>query len=330
LVAPVQPPQPIQPPQPQPSKTWEREEDEEIYRLLGDPSHTWDYASAVEVHNATFHKKRTETSYKQRVKKIAQEKGIPLRTNNRWTEEEKRTVLEMVQSHPINTPWEKLSEQLQRSEIAVKSIYYDHVSPMEHVQNCLRTIQTSVIQEVMDAISYKCVECGRRDCSLPYLWKSDTYCETCHVRLYKTLIEERWRQINEFSMRTNKASCNLCEKKAVFDNGLFSRFHYDHIDMFNKSESICEMVRSGCPVEDIYHEIDKCQLLCVSCHKLITKMEHLCGFVRLKKQMEDTEQDREACSAVYQTLMRKIYDALKSHALPSPSPASSGDDYKEE
>lgn len=61
--------------------------------------------------------------------------------------------------------------------------------------------------------------------------------------------------------------------------------HYDHLNMLNKSESICEMVKTGAPMDDIYREMDKCQLLCISCHKIVTKMEHLCGFVRLKKQI---------------------------------------------
>ena len=74
-------------------------------------------------------------------------------------------------------------------------------------------------------------------------------------------------------------------------------------------------------MDDIYREMDKCQLLCISCHRIVTKMEHLCGFVRLKKQMEDTEEKRQEYSELYRRLMTPIYEAIKNQkTLPVPVP----------
>ena len=95
------------------------------------------------------------------------------------------------------------------------------------------------------------------------------------------------------------------------------------------------MVKSGAPMDDIYREMDKCQLLCISCHKIVTKMEHQCGFVRLKKQMEDTEEKRQEYSAIYQRLMTPIYHVISAEnasippvppslpAPPAPAPSLS-------
>ena len=221
-------------------------------------------------------------------------------------------MIEAVRVRPLAPDWEEISTSLHRSEHTLKSMYYELVPPLQHIQTCLAVVQPADILQVMESLSFQCVRCGTTEYSAPYFWKEEAHCEACFLKWYGEEVAERWRLVRAYSVQVKKNACNLCGRIAVFDNTLSSRFHYDHIDMFNKSESIYEMVRTGQPVDDIYREIDKCQLLCISCHKVVTKMEHLCGFVRLKKQMEDTEENREANSAVYQELMKKIYDVIQS------------------
>jgi hypothetical protein len=253
------------------------------------------------------------------VKKIAQENNIPLKTNNRWTEEEKKEVIEAIRLHPIHTPWETISASIQRSESAIKTLYYEEVTPVEHIQSCLQALQPSDILQVMETMGFSCTFCGTREFSQPFIWQNNTYCESCYLQEYKTIVEERWRQTQEYAIHTKKTGCNLCGKAAPFDSSMPIRFHYDHLDMFNKSESVCEMVRTGGQMDDIYREMDKCQLLCISCHRVVTKMEHLCGFVRLKKQMEDTEEKRQEYSELYRRLMAPIYETIASQKTLVPS-----------
>ena len=102
------------------------------------------------------------------------------------------------------------------------------------------------------------------------------------------------------------------EPEATFDNTLANRFHYDHINMFDKSDSICKLVREGTNIEDIYKEIDKCQLLCVSCHSVVTKVELMCGFTRIKRQMTkefnetEDEEKRNKLISEYSELYNKF------------------------
>lgn len=87
------------------------------------------------------------------------------------------------------------------------------------------------------------------------------------------------------------------------------------------SSSVCEMVRTGVIITDIYDEIDKCQLLCISCHKIVTKIEHLCGFIRFKRQLvkeynDSTDVSKKVSliseySNIYNKFMSKIYETLK-------------------
>jgi len=61
-------------------------------------------------------------------------------------------------------------------------------------------------------------------------------------------------------------------------------------------------------------------LICISCHKIITKMEHQCGFIRFKKQMTKDyneadeiikEEILKKYSLKYNMFMSKVYSLLK-------------------
>ena len=141
------------------------------------------------------------------------------------------------------------------------------------------------------------------------------------VTLFSTEVSNRWNQVSEYSKGCNKTACNICGKLATFDNTLANRFNYDHVDMFDKKDSICKMVREGSLIDNIYKEIDRCQLLCASCHTIVTKIEHKCGFIRLKKQLnkdyDDGEIDKKEelqkeYSAIYSKLMNDVYNIIRS------------------
>ena len=81
------------------------------------------------------------------------------------------------------------------------------------------------------------------------------------------------------------------------------------------------MVREGVHIEAIHNEIDKCQLLCVSCHSIVTKIELKCGFTRIKSHMTrefnetEDEEKREKLmneySEIYNKCMYEIYNNIR-------------------
>jgi hypothetical protein len=148
------------------------------------------------------------------------------------------------------------------------------------------------------------------------MWLNDEYCDECHNVDYSNIITERWAKVREYSIERNKSKCNICNKSAQFDNLMGSRFHYDHLDMFDKTDSICKMVRNGTEMDDIYKEIDKCQLVCVSCHTVITKVEMMCGFTRIKRQISKDYNETNDI-ATKDALMKKyseLYNSFMSGA----------------
>jgi hypothetical protein len=244
------------------------------------------------------------------------ESQLSKKTNNRWTEEEKTAILQTIRANPLSISWNEISAQFQRSEVAIKAMYYDNITPYEQVEQSVASVQYSHVAYLLQSLSFQCYQCRLMDYGTSHIWQDKLHCETCYNNLYAHHIQERWKLVMEYTIEKKKTSCNLCGKVAMLDQPLSGRFHYDHIDIFDKSGTICDMVKIGTSVDDIYREMDKCQLLCISCHKIVTKMEHQCGFIRLKKSSEDNEELRKQCSILYQSLMSRLYDSIrlvKSH-----------------
>jgi hypothetical protein len=215
-----------------------------------------------------------------------------------------------------------MTDHLKRSDISIKSMYNELVSAEEHLESCLLNLECKDIQKVIEANKHICSDCKVNIYSNPCIWQGLEYCDECYYKKNMEEVKVLWEHVREYSVKNNKNYCNICNKTATFDNTMVSRFHYDHINMFNKTESICKMVREGSNIEDIYKEIDKCQLLCVSCHSVVTKVEVMCGFVRIKRQMtkefSETEEEEKRdkligeYSELYKTFMTKAYNYIRS------------------
>ena len=91
--------------------------------------------------------------------------------------------------------------------------------------------------------------------------------------------------------------------------------------MFDKNDSICCMVDRGDDMKDIFSEIDKCQILCLACHHIVTSIEQKSGFTRIKSSLtrkynneEITEEqysgEKKKYQGIYEFKMKSIYEEL--------------------
>jgi hypothetical protein len=124
-----------------------------------------------------------------------------------------------------------------------------------------------------------------------------------------------WENIKKYK----HIQCEICASTQTYTS---ERYHYDHLNMFNKDKSVCSMVNEGVNIEEIYAEIDKCQILCLPCHHIVTDIEHKLGFSRIKQtltrslnQSEITEEEYNKQTLYYQKIyeekMKNIYEELK-------------------
>ena len=141
-------------------------------------------------------------------------------------------------------------------------------------------------------------------------WKGNQICQTCFSRTTKER-DRTWELIEAY----RPSHCSICLKKKENKDDCF---HFDHINMFDKGDTIYNMVITGVPVEDIYKEIDKCQLLCFECHGIVTALERDAKFINKKKNyteefinLPENEELRVSLQKQYEEIMAPLYEELK-------------------
>lgn len=148
------------------------------------------------------------------------------------------------------------------------------------------------------------------------IWKQNDLCDHCWCR-YKEERDILWEKIKQYK----SIQCSICCKVQQYSG---ESFHYDHLNMFYKKKSICSMVNEGICIEDIYSEIDKCQILCLSCHHIVTDIERKLVFTRIKQSMtrglnigeiNEKEYDEQVrhYQSIYEAKMKTIYEDLRQY-----------------
>jgi 5-methylcytosine-specific restriction endonuclease McrA len=131
----------------------------------------------------------------------------------------------------------------------------------------------------------------------------------------------------------NKYKCGLCRalldgritkeiydivwneytKPCSFCGAMDIQKHFDHINMFYKNISIGELLNIGCNYVEISSELVKCQILCVPCHKIVTRYESRYGFIIKKRNFNKnpTEELRHILAVEYEKVMSPFYEWLR-------------------
>jgi len=175
------------------------------------------------------------------------------------------------------------------------------------------------ISSVIEKITFtKCDQCHKNKCTIqsnPFRkWKEKNICDHCFSETCAER-EKMWELISNYK----PIQCSFCKIKK---NNKEERFHYDHINMFDKEESICIMIMEGVEINKIYEELDKCQILCISCHQIITYTENALGFTKQKKLLtrklnhgeiskEEHKIEIQKYKEIYDKIMLPIYETIK-------------------
>jgi hypothetical protein len=110
------------------------------------------------------------------------------------------------------------------------------------------------------------------------IWKNNYLCDYCWS-LYNNDRDLLWDKI--YSLNYIK-KCSICNKIKL-NKG--ERFHFDHLNMFNKYDSICNMINNGTNINIIFNEINKCKITCYHCHNIISYIEQKLGFTKIKQNL---------------------------------------------
>lgn len=243
---------------------------------------------------------------------------INIENNNRLRQKIKKYILsqDCLEETSVDKHCEVLSDALNITPNCCKTLY----SEIPAVELICGNADLSAYMNRLTQTATKCGECDRSMTTIQTntnrVWKGIEICDTCWSK--KTELRDLlWEQIHAYK----PIKCIICEFEQTYKG---ERFHYDHLNMFDKDRSVCSMVHEGVGIEDICREIDKCQILCISCHHIVTDLERKYGFIRMKQaltrrlnQEEITHQCYEQVSAEYQKkyeeTMLSVYEELRSY-----------------
>jgi len=237
-------------------------------------------------------------------------------SNIRWTPEKEALLICRVKGGPLKPDWEKIAEHIGHPAGGCKSRYDELVSIDQQLEDSCRKIS---ITNIIDTLSEKRTQCDTcKDVFyIPlYEWRGVVECPRCH-KAHDTEQASLWKSLD------THLTCIFCNRTR--DDGV--PLNFDHMNMFEKGDSICLMVRRGDTLEKILAEVSKCQVLCKSCHALVTAVENMVGFRRVKTNLtrsingtlkegepptpEMILEDKEKYSGIYNKTIEKLYPMMK-------------------
>jgi len=171
------------------------------------------------------------------------------------------------------------------------------------------------IQSYLDDINLNatyCNECNNKlyniQTNTNRIWQHKHICDSCWHN-HSQQREHTWTLIKLYK----PIICNLCNHTQINNS---QRFHYDHLNMFQKTHTIYKMVNEGYNIQDIYNEIDKCQILCIRCHHIITHIERKHGFIYqkiiLNKKLRYNIITLQQHQQIYTQLQNKYHDTMQN------------------
>jgi hypothetical protein len=168
------------------------------------------------------------------------------------------------------------------------------------------------IVSTIKAMASTCLKCKKVVYYSLKVWNSKQVCVECWKYEQEVVSEH----LHSFLKEQYTKGCEFCGVKKVSTE----RFHFDHKNMFTKNYNVGYMIENGCSKADLVAEIDKCQLLCISCHAIVTKMEHRYGFmikkrkfnkILQKKLTSKVEDYRKSLAEEYDSVMIPLYDTIR-------------------
>lgn len=209
-----------------------------------------------------------------------------------------------------------VSNHLQITQGLARSLLSE-IPPLELIQRDYN-LQTYLTN--LQNFYIKCNNCNANIINLNSntnrIWKNNVICDNCWFE-FLPIRDQLWELIKAYKPYV----CQICN---LSQDNQAQRFHFDHFNMFDKEQSIANMVSQGDDIQDIYKQIDKCQVLCITCHHIVTDIEIKLGFHRVKrhfnKQLNNGDIDETQAQTtktqlqeIYQLKMSQIYQILKQH-----------------
>ncbi len=238
----------------------------------------------------------------------------PPKPSTHWTAEQEARLIKAVACCPLPTDWARIAADLDRKELSCRNRYHGLVAPLDEVavRGALLATSPLFLRDVVDALRRTCGRCSRVFYDAGHEWQGVVECDECsktHVGERRTL----WRAVQDAY-----SECEWCSRKRSEGACL----QLDHLNMFEKGDSVCSMINRGELIENIIAEAARCQVLCASCHSVVTAVERQLGLHRAKGALTRSAAEEDAdmpaiaeghalLTNVYIEQMRVLYPLIR-------------------
>lgn len=262
--------------------------------------------------NKTFNVSKNITSLKKELTLIAEKENYKILNRQELARIKETKILEYGKSNIVNPDWDTFSLQNQIPITYCQNKFAELLSTEE--RNNLVYSQISdqeKLQKVLNEYKFTCNKCQRVLIDpIPYKWQDKLECFDCNITHYPEILT-LFKEVDLYLLEQKKIHCVCCQTPRT--DGNKGNFHLDHINIFDKNNSVCSMVRNGQELNQIKKEIDKCQVLCKPCHHIVTKLEQLLGYSQLKMKItkELIECNINEYQTLYQNQFKYLYEKIK-------------------
>lgn len=237
------------------------------------------------------------------------------RPSTHWTADQEARLVAEVASCPLPTDWARIAAELGRKEPSCKLRYHTLVAPLEEVGVRTALLETSpgFIADLAAQMRTQCSSCPRAFYDAGHEWRGTTECDECS-RGHGDERRALWAGVQEAYRE-----CAWCGRKRCEGAVL----QLDHLNMFEKGDSVCSMINRGESLERILAEASRCQVLCASCHAVVTAVERQLGLHRAKGALTRAAAEEDAdlptiaeghagLLDVYAESMQRLYPLIRA------------------
>lgn len=235
---------------------------------------------------------------------------------NRWTPEKEQILINRWKADPLHYNMDEISMEIGMSKSGCENRLNELIPVEEQVRLNSEKLSINDIETYITDLKVVCSTCSGTFYNSLKEWRGILECEYCH-RLHREEIDQTWIEIDRYLIEKNMDKCGFCSRVR---NSTIGGFHFDHINMFEKNDNICSMVSRGAKLEEIIGEINKCQLICISCHNIITSIERNLGYHRLKAYItrkQNNGADIESLKTQYINSMLSVYQKMREMFYPN-------------
>ena len=216
------------------------------------------------------------------------------------------------QTDRLTPDWDAVGTFVALTPLAAHHRFNEITTPQERVAIARDKFSPELLEQLICERENQCAQCTAVYFDAPRVWRDAALCRSCYGQssLERAVM---WSRVRALALSLGPA-CGFCG--ALF---VEAGFHFDHLNMFDKAGSVCTLIKTGSPWEAVEAEVAKCQVLCPSCHALVTHIENVLGLTALKKS---GGMSPEEGAAFYAELMPRVYEHLGARvrsALSTPS-----------